>query len=51
MIVKEPIVSNNYIVLKIGRKNIKALIDTGSIATIINERLLNNYIYVYSPLR
>jgi len=41
VIVKEPIFDNNYIVLKVGRKIIKALLDTGSMATIIKKRVAN----------
>ena len=39
VIVKQPIFNDNYITVKIGRKIIRGLLDTGSGATIINERI------------
>jgi len=37
-IVREPILNNNYVLVRIGRKLVKGLIDTGSVTTIINEK-------------
>jgi len=38
-IVKEPILNKNYVLVRVGRRLVKGLIDTGSVTTIINERI------------
>ena len=38
-VVTQTIENSNYMVMKIGHKTVKCLIDTGSCNTIVNERL------------
>jgi len=48
-IVREPILNNNYVLVRIGRKLVKGLIDTGSVTTIINEKIARQLGLKFGP--
>jgi len=48
-IVREPILNNNYVFVRVGRRLVKGLIDTGSVTTIINEKIAKQLRLKFGP--
>jgi len=49
--VQQPISNNNFLVLKLKFKSVRALLDTGSVVSLISERFAKQHGLGVSPVR
>ena len=50
-IVQQPISNNNFLVLKLKSRLVRALLDTGSVVSLVSERFAKQHGLAVSPVR